>query len=230
MIEPTEPIRQNATRPAAEHARNSMMHRWLPIGMVLIVAGIIGLALLLFLTSSRDTDKITALGGQVNTLAGQQAKAAQDAQQLAEQIRGMGGTPVVEPPQVVQPGPAGLPGVAGQNGSPGLKGDQGDPGPTGPAGKTGPTGPSGPAGDNGQPGVDGNDGAPGAAGAAGQPGAKGDPGQNGTDGQPPAGWTANYSDGSTETCTRADNFDPNNPQYTCTISPPTSQPTIPIPS
>ena len=77
----------------------------------------------------------------------------------------------------------------------------------------------------------------------GKPGAKGEEGDpppcmaeatqcRGADGQPPAGWTTSYSDGTTETCSRATPFDPAAPHYTCTrsappsSSPPTSSPPL----
>lgn len=51
----------------------------------------------------------------------------------------------------------------------------------------------------------------------------------GADGQPPAGWTTSYSDGTTETCSRATPFDPAAPHYTCTRSAPPSSSTQPPP-
>lgn len=55
-----------------------------------------------------------------------------------------------------------------------------------------------------------------------------EPGQcRGADGQPPAGWTTSYPDGSTGSCTRAPDFDPASPRYTCTRSaPPSTDPPI----
>lgn len=51
----------------------------------------------------------------------------------------------------------------------------------------------------------------------------------GADGQPPAGWTTSYSDGTTETCSRASPFDPAAPHYTCTRSaPPPSSSSPPL--
>lgn len=54
------------------------------------------------------------------------------------------------------------------------------------------------------------------------PGPAGKDGTNGTNGQPPVNWTARHADGSTETCTRASNFDPSNPTYDCTDSTPST--------
>jgi hypothetical protein len=51
----------------------------------------------------------------------------------------------------------------------------------------------------------------------------------GDDGQPPAGWTTTYPDGSTGSCTRAPDFDPAAPRYTCTRSaPPSADPPLPL--
>jgi hypothetical protein len=51
----------------------------------------------------------------------------------------------------------------------------------------------------------------------------------GDDGQPPAGWTTSYPDGSTGSCTRAADFDPAAPRYACTRSaPPSTDPPLPL--
>lgn len=51
----------------------------------------------------------------------------------------------------------------------------------------------------------------------------------GDDGQPPAGWTTTYPDGSTGSCTRAEDFDPAAPRYACTRSaPPSTDPPLPL--
>lgn len=58
---------------------------------------------------------------------------------------------------------------------------------------------------------------------------QGNDGRDGANGQPPAGWTTNYADGSTETCTRASPFDPASPRYECTRSaPPSTDPPLPL--
>ena len=93
---------------------------------------------------------------------------------LADQVRGLGEEPVVEPealPSAGSPGADGKDGIAGKNGEPGKDGLDGKPGPPG---KTGPAGAEGAAG------ADGSDGEPG---PAGPPGAKGDPGPAGADGK-----------------------------------------------
>lgn len=87
---------------------------------------------------------------------------------LAQQVKGLGATPVA--------GPSGSPGKAGATGSRGQKGDTGE---------TGPSGPPGPSGLPGKTGATGSPGPVGASGAAGQPGAVGATGPAGPAG--PAG-------------------------------------------
>lgn len=100
--------------------------------------------------------------------------------ELANQVRQLGGQPVVEPSELPKTGPQGDVGPEGPQGPPGPAGPagpQGEPGTdgtTGPTGApgasvTGPAGPSGPAGPAGKDGKDGADGAPGPAGPAGYP-------------------------------------------------------------
>jgi hypothetical protein len=89
---------------------------------------------------------------------------------LAEQVRGLGGTPVV--------GPSGSPGEPGESvtGPPGEKGERGEvgsPGPSGSPGKTGATGASG------APGAVGPSGLPGAVGPTGPAGPQGVQGEQG---------------------------------------------------
>lgn len=99
-------------------------------------------------------------------------QASKDRAVLAEQVRGLGGTPIV--------GPKGEPGE-GRTGPPGRDGQDGSPGPTvtGPPGEDGADGSPGPA---GEPGADGS---PGPAGSPGRDGtgAPGEPGQDGKDGE-----------------------------------------------
>lgn len=89
-------------------------------------------------------------------------------QQLAQQVRSLGGKPVVEP---------------ATPGSPGVQGEQGEPGPAGPVGPIGPLGPMGITGQPGAKGLTGATGAQGPAGPAGATGAKGEPGKDGADGK-----------------------------------------------
>lgn len=110
--------------------------------------------------------------------------------------------------------------IPGPTGRPGLRGVQGIPGLTGLRGEVGPRGPVGPPG-AAIPGEDGADGSPGVDGKDGTDGTDGKDGTDGTDGapgEPPAGWITTRADGSTETCTRAVDFNPATPRYTCTTA------------
>ena len=145
--------------------------------------------------------------------------------QLAQQVKDMGGTPVAGPPgSRGDPGPSTV-GARGPSGPPGRQGEPGKPAPT----ITPSPGPQGPAGPQGEPGADstvpgptgppGPSGQDGAAGADGQPGQPGEDGADGTDGQdgaPPSEWTYTDQDGREYRCTPVDGFDPDNPRYHCT--------------
>jgi hypothetical protein len=100
------------------------------------------------------------------------SNAARDA--LAEQVEGLGATPVTGPP-----GSRGEPGDSVS----GPPGPSGAPGPTGPPGRPGPTGPQGDDGVRGTSGSSGVDGLPGAAGASGPAGAPGPAGPAGPQGE-----------------------------------------------
>lgn len=114
---------------------------------------------------------------------------------LAQQVKSLGGQPVVVPSEAPVPEPiAGLPGLQGLPGLPGPVGPPGPPGPPGPKGDKGergllgllgPVGPSGPPGATGEPGATGDTGAQGPAGAPGEPGPAGPAGPPGPEG--PAG-------------------------------------------
>ncbi len=118
---------------------------------------------------------------------------------LAQQVRGLGATPIVGPsgspgePGVGATGPAGekgergdpglpaptltpAPGASGASGAPGRTGASGPPGAVGPTGPVGPVGPAGPQGVQGEAG---------AVGPQGERGEKGDTGEQGATG--PAG-------------------------------------------
>lgn len=103
---------------------------------------------------------------------------ADEGGQLADQVRAMGGVPVVTP----SPGAPGDPGAPGSPGSPGQPGADGRPGRTGQSGESGPQGPQGP---QGEPGADGEPGATvqGPPGPSGAPGAPGKDGADGADGE-----------------------------------------------
>lgn len=216
----SDDIQRSIVQPAAEHARDRWMHRGLWVAALLLVIGVL---VLFAITLSQR--------GQIGDLAAQADRNAETSQQLADQVRSLGGTPVVEP---AIPGPQGPQGAPGQNGAAGPSGPPGPQGPVGAAGPSGPAGPSGEPGSNGRDGRDGSTGPTGATGPAGPSGAQGPPGPAGPQGpqgppgpagaagepgQPPSGWTTTYPDGSTETCTRAAGFDPANPKYTCTVTP-----------
>lgn len=131
---------------------------------------------------------------------------------LAQQVRSLGETPIVQPSTpavkgepksryVPVPGPAGKDGANGLPGKslPGLPGAPGQ-SVVGPPGATGKDGATGPAGPTGSAGKDGKDGGPGADGA---------PGSNGADGRgvtslacsgavAPITFTVTFSDGSSQ--------------------------------
>lgn len=209
----TDPIEQRIVQPAAHDARDGRSHLIIYAAGAAVVAGIIGLALLWW----GQHGQITQLRADGNTTASQ-------AQQLANQVRSLGGTPVVEP---ASPGPSGPVGANGTNGTNGTNGRDGRDGQSPPClstpqqcqGVNGANGQNGVDGKDGQAGTNGKDGVNGKDGANGKDGLNGQPGIDGKDGQPPSGWTTTYPDGSTETCQRAANFDPASPQYECTVQP-----------
>lgn len=147
-----------------------------------------------------------------------------DIDRLAAQVKSLGGTPVAGPR-----GATGATGIVGPSGSPGPSGASGKPGKDAPTLTPSP-GPSGPAGPSGVPGADST--VPGPTGASGQDGATGASGKDGSNGSPPSSWTYTDQYGNTYRCTPVDDFDPDNPKYTCTqtaTAEPTSS-TTPSPS
>jgi hypothetical protein len=179
---------------AATEAVDTSGTRWLKILVTLTVIGVLllgaGFVILWQVSAARDIEQDNA----VNTLAGQGA-------QLQEQVRSLGGTPVVTPEQLAAPaavvgergatgetgaigpqgppgapGPAGEPGTPGQPGTPGtagVDGQNGVPGETGPAGPPGEPGPAGPVGETGPQGPAGPQGETGPQGPPGEPGPAG---------------------------------------------------------
>lgn len=175
-------------------------------GQTLLMLGVFLAALLVAVwhenhrADHSDATAASALAAvkSANTVATANAEAVKE---LADQVKALGGQPVVEPSDLPtpEPGPAGANGAAG---SPGSTGPQGPPGPVGPTGQaikgergprgftggdgptgtpgatvkgdTGATGPEGPAGPQGPPGKDGKDGADGHDSTV--PGPQGDPG------------------------------------------------------
>jgi hypothetical protein len=103
----SDPIERRIVQPSAVEA--SLFHRRIYIAGAAVVAGILGLAVLWW----AQNQEIGQLRADGNTTAVQ-------AQQLADQVRSLGGTPVVEP---ATPGPQGPQGPSGQIGATG-------PGPT----------------------------------------------------------------------------------------------------
>lgn len=95
--------------------------------------------------------------------------------QLANQVRSLGATPVVGEP--VEP----LPGATGPTGPAGMQGPAGPQGVPGERGEVGPAGPTGAPGLDGAPGANGSDGSNGLDGAPGPQGPKGDKGDPGED-------------------------------------------------
>ncbi|MGW5582796.1 collagen-like protein [Streptomyces sp. NPDC003857] len=155
-------------------------------------------------------DEADLRGTAVSTLAG-------DVRALREQVKAKGETPVAPDPTAAVknlPDRAAVP--VPIPGPPGPKGDKGD------SGKDAPTiTPSpGATGAPGTPGRNGSDSTvPGPSGPPGPPGedatgAPGRDGKDGADGKPPAEWTFQYG-GVTYTCHPVDQFDPNDPRYTC---------------
>jgi hypothetical protein len=141
---------------------------------------------------------------------------------LAQQVKGLGGTPVAGPSG--SPGKAGTAGARGPRGPRGATGASGKPAPTitpspGPSGASGAPGKNGAdstvPGPSGSPGADSTvPGPPGPPGPAGQDGSDGVDGKDGSDGKPPASWRFTYF-GTTYTCRPVDDFDEQNPQYDC---------------
>jgi hypothetical protein len=166
---------------------------------------------------------VSLLGGgawvalKLAALQGQADSNAQIAQQLADQVEGLGATPVVQPPQAGEQGPQGQAGPPGRDGD---DGNDGAPGPTGPSGAAGQPGEPGEPGVDGIAGESGPAGPPGPQGDPGPPGADGQPGQDGATGQPPASWTWTDAVGRTQSGTRDPGSPDSAPTYTCTAEPP----------
>lgn len=135
------------------------------------------------------------------------------AEQLAKQVRRMGGTPVVTPSPAVSGDAAGAVGPIGPSGPPGPRGIAGRPGKNGTTGASGAAGAPGPAGSSGVSGAKGDTGATGAKGDTGAVGATGPQGPAGADGAPGTSITSvdctsgvgtfvfTFSDGTTRTVT-----------------------------
>lgn len=200
---------------------------------LLLLCGVIGIALLVFLLWGRHTDnrRIDALQSGQSVDASRIALLASAEASARAQLLAHGISPSVAPPQEIireVSGPAGEPGVAGASGAPGAPGAAGQPGSPGPSGASGAPGAPGSAGPAGAAGPQGD---PGAAGPQGPAGAPGPPGASGAPGSPPAGWSWTDPSGNTYTCA-PDQQQPS-PHYTCALatSPSsTSTPTSPTPT
>lgn len=122
---------------------------------------------------------------------------------LQEQVRRMGGTPVVaNVPQPI-PGERGEDGDAGLPGPPGRDGRDGPPGPPGAPGMPGVPGEDGEDGTDGQNGAEGPSGPPGSPGPPGEPGPRGPQGEEGPQGEqgpPPEEVECEPSGGGTFRC------------------------------
>jgi hypothetical protein len=163
---------QRAVARAAEAAIDHRGHRWMWACLAAVVVGLALLAVAMWsVLSGQDRQ-----GDAIASLTHQADSNASVAQQLAAQVRSMGGQPVVQPPVPGAQGPAGAQGVAGPGGPPGPSG------PSGAAGPIGDTGPTGSAGTDGAPGAAGSDGAQGPQGQVGPTGAQGPKGDTGPSG------------------------------------------------
>jgi len=181
----------------AEHARR-LRRNWVLIAAAAVLGVLVAL-----------------ISVQIHALGEQLRQAESDSAVLSDQVKRMGGVPLVSPSagppgergpvgpagQTVVgprglPGPSGPPGPAGRDGKPGKDGAvglQGVPGLKGDPGAT-VTGPPGVKGDAGADGKDGKDG------SAGPEGKQGEPGPRGETGPAPASWTFTYL-GVTYQCT-----------------------------
>lgn len=156
------------------------MTKWHRIAFVLLCVGFLAVILLYF---THLAARVNHAEHRAETDTAMSKAALSAVNDLADQVRDLGGTPVVEPSELPTPapgapgpqgirgdtGPAGATGATGPRGLRGLMGLPGPIGPAGPQGVKGDTGPAGPAGADGQNGHDGADGAPGATGPAGYP-------------------------------------------------------------
>ena len=189
-----------ALNEAVKQARDPGGHRGIVFSVIALSAGLLVVAVMI------------GVGYRTIDDLGKRADAnAVVAQQLAEQIRASGGTPMVQPPVPGERGPVGPQGPEGPPGEDGVDGTTppclAEPGQCRGADGTGVPGPPGPTGPPGPPGVDGVDG---------QDGQDGTPGQDGADGRPPAGWTWVDGDGRTQSCSRDPGSPDEAPTYTCT--------------
>lgn len=181
------PVESDLVEQAAADAVDTKGRRWLFVLVAVAVAGVLVLGVSFFVLWQREA----GLNDAIRTLASQGT-------QLQDQVRSLGGTPVVSNEQISGPagvagergeagaqgipGPQGLPGATGPTGEPGIPGQPGAPGTAGVDGQNGVPGEAGPAGPQGEPGP------AGPAGETGPQGPQGEPGLQGPQGEPgPAG-------------------------------------------
>ena len=142
-------------------------------------------------------EQMAAIGAQVQTDAERAAQSAQEAQETADRLSGLGAeaetlepgsqaTVTVEDGKIIYGIPRGDQGERGPQGEPGPRGPQGEHGEQGPKGDTGETGPQGPQGPQGEPGPRGPQGEHGEQGPKGDTGEPGPQGLQGPQGEPGA--------------------------------------------
>lgn len=107
----TDELRETVAAPAADKARNPRARRWLALLAVVAAASALAFAGIAAEVFLREADLQT----QVTSLADNAKQNNAAAQTLADQVRKLGGTPVVSPP----PGPSGAQGPAGPAGAAG---------------------------------------------------------------------------------------------------------------
>lgn len=125
-----ETVKAQAVDHALEKAHDPRAYRLFIIGMAVTVGFIVALGLAWLLTSMNQRSEIGSLKSEVGALkqtaqdsAAQARVLADDGKRLADQVRGLGATPVVQPPTIPPTGPAGPAGANGQTGR-GITGTQ----------------------------------------------------------------------------------------------------------
>ncbi|HET6636442.1 MAG TPA: collagen-like protein [Streptomyces sp.] len=194
-------------------AERALARRWRPLLLVCVLVALAGAVVLVWARVDRASDRAAQLAEEADLRGTAVSTLATDVRRLRAQITSDGATPSApDPAKAVEdlparaevpvpiPGPQGPRGPKGEQGEPGspaptITPSPGPPGPSGPPGAT-VTGPPGPPGQDGTDGKDGTD------------------GRDGKDGQPPTSWTFTYQ-GTSYTCRRAADFDPQAPRYTC---------------
>lgn len=105
-------VKEAVIGPAAADARDTRAHRWMFAAAAVAILGIVGLGAAWIAEASATS----ALQAQVSDLTDRGNQTAVIAQQLAGQVRSLGGTPTVQPPSPGLQGPQGVPGAAGPAG------------------------------------------------------------------------------------------------------------------